>query len=308
MEVMIQRKNVAIDATMFSSIQACGRYFDLRFNNNFVPLYGKSKALEMGSAVHVFLEFYHKSLIQGFSRDISISAGWAMLRTFLDGCPYCTDFVPNEAQPNPFCKHKPDEYPGAKLDDENVAIVKVTIEQYLEHYQNDSWVLLEAEVVKQKLIYSDDEVRILWKSKLDLMVDTPYGVKAVDHKTFAQRRDTTNLNNQFTGQCVVLGNNDMIINKIGFQKSVKPAEKFSRPVMSYSADRLHEWTNEIVPYWVKMYLSWAESGFWPADFKSCETKYGFCEFKEVCEADRGNRASELTRLYKVAKKWSISND
>jgi hypothetical protein len=56
-------------------------------------------------------------------------------------------------------------------------------------YRNDYWVPLEVEVVKARILYEDEEIRILWKAKLDVIFDTNQGIYPCDHKTSKQRRD-----------------------------------------------------------------------------------------------------------------------
>lgn len=182
-----------------------------------------------------------------------------------------------------------------------------TCSQYFEHYKNDSWTPIEVEVVKGDVLYEDDEIRILWKAKLDLRVDTNQGIYPVDHKTMKQRRDTLSLNNQFIGQCILSNTRAVIINKIGFQTSLKPHEKFQRVVISYSADRLLEWQSEILPYWCKMLVQYEETGYWPPNFTHCENKYGVCQFKQVCESDRHMRSEELRNNYIVGEEWNPQN-
>jgi hypothetical protein len=57
-----------------------------------------------------------------------------------------------------------------------------------------------------------------------------------------------------------------------------------------------------------MFLAYAESEYYPPNFSQCENKYGYCEFKNVCERDRNMRLEVLAREYREEKPWDISND
>jgi hypothetical protein len=100
----------------------------------------------------------------------------------------------------------------------------------------------------------------------------------------------------------------MFINKIGFQKSLKPNERFTRVPINFSFDRIEEWRTVILPYWAKMMLMYDETGFWPPNFTHCENKFGFCQFKEACTADRNMRETILGQYFKVGEPWDITND
>lgn len=279
-----KKTSLSFDSQVFTTLMACARLTDFRFNHNLTSIHGKSKSLEMGSIVHTFLETYFKTIIAGQFRSVAVEKAMEAAIKYSNS----------------------NEVTNTSPEDRQWALN--TCEQYIAYYKNDHWVPLEVEVVKGKQLYEDDEVRILWKAKCDLIVDTNQGIYPVDHKTMSQRRDTTTLNNQFIGQCLVNGTRNVIINKIGFQKSLKAEEKFTRHVVSYSADRLNEWQSEILPFYAKLYLGYHEAEYWPPNFTHCENKYGFCTFRSVCESDRGMRQIELGNNFVVGEVWDINNE
>lgn len=290
---------------------SCPRLVDLRFNHRLESLAGKSNSLEIGSLIHKVLETYYKHIVQGFDRQKSIGAALAAGELYALGCQ-CREWTASDPPP---CGHYPREYPGLiNTPDENEnrkvgwKYALQTCEEYFEYYKNDSWTPLEVEAVKGLVVYQDDEMRVMWKAKFDLIVDTEVGLLPVDHKTMKENRDTLSLNNQFIGQCILLQTRSIIINKIGLQRSLPPDEKFKRVVISYSADRLLEWQEEILPYYARMYLFYHETGYWPPNFTHCDSKFGVCPFKDTCEADRELRSDELRRAFVVGPAWDIVSE
>ena len=332
---MSGKKNVVLDATVLSSLMACPRLTDFRFNMNLQSIEGKSNSLELGSIVHKFLEVFYTCIIARMSRDQAIQYGFAAAELYIKGCKFCTDFVPSctvdlykentdthvhseSCILKPACGHRVNDYPGVKntpRDDQKEPYAKTgwqwaldTCDQYQKHYASDHWVPLEVETVKSKVLYEDDEVRILWKAKLDLVSDTNQGIYPIDHKTMKQNRNTIKLNNQFKGQCLTQGTRGAFINKIGFQKTLKPEEKFLRPLLSYSAPGLMEWQSEILPYYAKLLLMYAETGYFPPNFTHCEGKYGNCAFVGVCGSDPSMREEEIKLHFYVGQPWNPTND
>jgi hypothetical protein len=315
MEILIPKKNVIMDATLLTALMNCGRFYDLNFNYRFQPMTGKSNSLECGSIVHKYEEVYYKSIIMGMKKDDAHGYGMAAAQLYITGCQYCTDFVPNSEATRPECGHPPNEYPGV-INTQQVAVkpyevgwewVLKTCEQYHEFYRQDHWVPLEIEVVKSKVLYEDDEIRVLWKAKLDAVFDTNQSILPVDHKTMKQNRSTLNLNNQFIGQCLVQGTRQMVENKIGFQKTLEPKDKFIRSMVSFSADRLLEWQGEILPYYAKLLIMYKEMGHFPPNYSNCSGKFGICKYAEVCQADRGMREEVLQKFFHIGPEWNPAN-
>lgn len=311
------RKNVILDSQILTSLMACPRLSDFRFNLNLVSIAGKSNGLECGTIVHVFLEYYNRGIIHGVTREQAIQLGFAAAETAIRGCPHCTDFIATPEVSKPNCGHRPNEFPGVKNTPKDSTdkpkrtgwqYVLDTCDQYMQFYRNDHWVPLEVETVKSDVLYEDEEVRILWKAKLDLVADTNQGIFPIDHKTMSQQRDTVSMNNQFMGQCLIQKTHRVMINKVGFQKSLKPEEKFQRPPVNYTTQRLIEWQTETLPYYAKLLLMYAETGHYPPNLTHCEGKYGNCAFLKVCEANPDDRERVIKDLFVVGPAWNPSND
>lgn len=342
------KQNVILDATVLSTLMSCPRLADFRFNHRLQQNVGKSSSLETGSLVHKFMEVYYGSVANGVSKKDSRGYAYTAAQLYISGCIYCTNFTPYDCKEcggegkvplptvnlnvfdyekcavcngtgkitKPECGHKPDDYPGVVNTPRESEGTKIgwqhcldTCEQYLDFWKNDSWVPLETEIVKGFIIYEDDEIKVMWKAKLDLTVDTNQGIYAIDHKTMKQNRPTNTMNAQFMGQCLVMGTKSMFINKIGFQKTLKPEEKFLRTAMTYSSSRLHEFASETVPYYAKLLLMYSESEHFPPNFSHCENKYGNCPFyKDICSSDPGMREENIKLNFIQGPEWNPTND
>lgn len=332
--------NIIMDSQVLTSLMSCGRLTDFRFNHRLQSINGKSPFFECGSIVHTYLEYYYRNVINGMSPEKSFAYAITAAELYIAGCPTCTDFhthrcvcsnidtegiyISDESClkcngsgiiKKPLCGHSVNAFPGVRnvpKESEGAKIgwawVLDTCDQYYRFYRNDHWVPLEIEIVKGQILYEDDEIRVLWKAKLDATFDTNQGIYPVDHKTMKQRRKTNSMNNQFMGQCLIMKTQNVIINKIGFQTTLKPEEKFERKPVSYSSERLVEWQTETLPFYARQLMMYNEMEHFPPNFTNCENKFGNCAFLPVCEANQSMRESELKRLFKVGPEWNPVNE
>jgi hypothetical protein len=310
--------NITMDATILSSLMSCGLMTHNTFNLDLRPKEGKSNSIECGSIAHAFLEYYYQALIDKKSKSDAMDAGLAAAKLHIDGCPTCIS-LPIEFLGTPPCGHKNGDWVGVKnTPPDSVKIGKrdiigwkyvlKTCVEYLSRWSSDSWTPLFSEHTKGAVIYEDSEMRILWKAKFDLIVDSMDSIFPIDHKTMKQRRDSISLNNQFMGQCILTNSRKMLVNKIGFQKSLSPEERFDRQMMNYSKARLDEWRNITVPYWATKLIEYNKTGYWPQNLTHCENKFGFCQYKEACEADPNLRDATLALSFVKGKPWDVTND
>ena len=283
-----------MDATLLTAVMNCGQYLDLRFNHNWIPMSGKGNPLDAGVLVHLILQEYNLALINGQNRIMAINTGMEA------GHKYYT----TESTNIPTENVKDDR---GKLKEVGYNYIIQTMEQYFERWKNNSWTPLTAERVKGLIAYEDDEIRVLYKAKLDLTVDTHnFGISSVDYKTMKQRRATLSLNNQFRGQCLVAGTQTVFIEKIGWQQTLTPEEKFTREPINYSKEILIEQMS-IIGYYAKILAQWQEQKYYPFNFTFCD-KWNGCIFRRVCEANPSDRQRVLLESFIVGEEWNPGND
>lgn len=298
-----------MDSQLLTALQTCPRYANYRFNELLIPKEGKSNAIECGSLVHTFLEFFYKAQISGASRSDAIDTGYAAFNEYL--LPYQEDnkYVLDKDHVGVQNVPHGDDITIGKSKRIGTSWLLATIEQYLDFYSSDNFTPLNVEYVKGAEIYADDEMRITWKAKFDLIADFNDGIMSTDHKCSSRNDETSDMNNQFMGQCVLTNTRRMMVNKIGFQSSLPPSEKFIRVIMNYSSDRLHEWRTEIVPHYARMLIAYNEAENFPPQFTSCKGGYGWCYYKKnICDSDRNVREANKAIWFQKGKVWDISND
>ena len=295
---------LSFDSQNLNAIQSCARKAQLQFIENLQPQ-TKAPALEKGDLLHKIMEIADGLLgsCSNFESDT-----WLALRE----AQYPIPDDPRNIF-NLDWKAKIDfaisagSYFASKMeiDSETSSSVIHQVKEYYDFYRHDPWSTLVVEEVATKVIYEDDELQVLYSGKIDRVVEQGNVRAPMDHKSSERRQDPSSLSNQFIGYCWLLDCNYIIIDKIGFQKTLKPVERFQRYVLTIDEARIQEWlTNSI--WWIKHY--WEESlkkNNFPMNLTSCD-KYGQCTYAPICESNPEGRAWKKELSFIVGPQWDVA--
>jgi len=185
---------------------------------------------------------------------------------------------------------------------DNEAINRVidVMEEYFDYWQTQDQNLVINEVEQPFMyeLFSTDEVRLFLSGKIDLVVsDNVYDHEPWDHKTYDRTYAVGRMNNQFKNYCTFTKSNYLTVNKVGFQKTLKPHEKFLRPRLTYDPIMLEEWRQNVITVLMNKYLTCVAENKWPMNETSCEKWNRKCEYYEICDS------SGLQ-----AKNWKINSN
>lgn len=310
-------KYIALDATVLNLIQSCARKYNLSMQQDLEPL-KKAAALEKGDLMHKMLAPYYWSRIARPKQH------------------HLTMEVENpetgekETVPHPFAKliglRNQEVIEAAVAIGRNASFDfdikpeerEETIRQFVEyaiHFAGDGWRTIEVEQSFSKILHVEPDVfndhgelvtdglTILAEGVIDYYGDAPrLGEIVVDHKTTSRRETPSDLSNQFSMYSWAMETRNVIVNRIGFQKTLAPAVRFQRIVLNYPMARITEWRYWAI-YWVKLFQFYLDNDIWPPNFTSCD-KYSGCIFKPVCEAVPEAREGRIAVLFHKGKKWS----
>lgn len=293
---------LSVDSQLLNAIQACATKARYQFIENLQPP-TKAPALEKGSLMHTCLEIYDGLRGKCVNED---SETWQSLREahlylYLDGL---YEFTPDEI--TKFAVEAGRMFASRmEVSTEDSAAVLYQMKEYADFYRNDPWSTLAVEEIATRVMYEDDELQVLYTGKIDRVVEQGNIRAPMDHKTSERRQDPSSLSNQFIGYCWILGMNNIIIDKIGFQKTLKPVERFQRYILTIDEARINEWwLNSIT--WIRSYVNGSlKTGEFSMNLTSCD-KYGSCIYSSLCESNPEGRNWRKERDYIVGEVWDPS--
>jgi len=280
----MDRQVVVMDSQRLNTLQNCACKFDWTFNADLVPIQ-KAEPLETGALLHEMLKTYYR--IRG-AREQQFRSRVSM----------------NEIVK--ICERVGENYAlhqtiSSDVIDETFGVFK----QYVEYYFDEPHETLAVEQVGSRIIYEDEEHLFIYETKMDWVCRlSNLPILVVDHKHSRRRGPVEDLSNQFIGYCWMLGTNNIMVNKIGFQTSLAPKDKFERSIKSYASRVIEAWVQNTI-WWYFQYLRHVEEVRWPQNLTSCD-KYAGCIFREVCLSAPENRPDKLRSLFDVTvEKWDV---
>jgi PD-(D/E)XK nuclease superfamily len=294
------QKILSIDATILNTFMACERKAKYSFIDNLRPP-EKEESLERGDLIHRMLEIYYSLQLEHFDFDTEV---WK--EVIQSGIKAPID-LPARAFSNirDFAVTV-GRYFSTKMDlpTEEIEESIYQFKEYCNYYEHDSWHPLSVEEVGSKILFEDENYKFIYNFKVDLIAEKGSIIAPFDHKTSKRRVEPSSLSNQFIGYCYGIGMNNIVVNKIGFQKSLTPQQRFNRFILTIDKERINEWI-ENTTYWCFRILEARERENYPMNLTSCD-KYSGCIYSSICETDPESRLYKIERDFRVEKEWDVA--
>lgn len=287
---------LAIDSSIFNTYQLCHRRAYFGFVHKIEPM-TKEVYFDRGTLIHQMLK-YHYRLLRHNTRN-PMPDGKIKTFSYRDIIRIVCDKAER------FSLH---------LDAQPEEIIRTieTYQEYADYYEGENWNPIMVEEPFSKVLYDDDDVTILWEGIVDLLIQ--HGI--VDTKSSERRGEPSSLSYQFQGYCWALERNTLIVNKVGFQKTLKAKDKFERYTKSYPQEILDEWKNEVIEVVLSELLpdvieadEETRKGeiltckmYRKANKTSCD-KFGQCRYFDICTTVPELRMWKIENKYKVGIPW-----
>jgi hypothetical protein len=287
----MEQEIIVLDSQRLKMIKTCAAKYDNVFNRKYIPI-TRAVPLERGSAIHIMLDRYNT--LRKYRDRWGIQSVYNPHRahSLVDIVKICIRVF---------------EHAAIKMDlaieecDDMIRVFK----EYVEYYQNEPHETLAVEEVGSKVLYESPELVIIYETKIDWITRLHHiPVLPWDHKTYSRRGPMSQLDDQFIGYCWMLNVLNIGINRIGFQTTVAPKDKFLRPIFSYPQRVIDGWVQNTI-WWVMQLREHYRTGIWPLNETSCD-KYSGCPFQLVCMTEPNLRDWKARSLFDIGDQaWDV---
>lgn len=275
---MNDKINLVLRQSSLNNLSVCPRLYYFRNTLTFGPVQ-KEKYFSEGEFVHSLLEEYYKDILNRRKQDLSFYENMAL--------------------------SKAADNDDLELDESRFMIDLFM--SYLRNYSNEEdWIIEGVEEPFAVLLYEDDNCRIIFRGKSDLLIKTRQGVPVVvDHKVVSQNRLISGRQNQGLGYCHAFNRKDFIVNSIGKQKD--ESKRFKRVYINYDKYQIEEWKENTILKGLEV-ISYHQSGIFPVNYTGCNFHGKLCTFHAVCDTTRDNWEYKLNSAYRQVEDYDPMGD
>jgi hypothetical protein len=277
----MSKPNIVMDISQYDTFRLCEEKYHLRYMLNAHPL-NKAKPLDRGTLVHLACELYYEDLRNGINYNDAVAHALSAVRTAgID----------------------------TELEVDEILRVIDVMEEYFDHWRvaDQRFQINEVEKSILYLLHEAEHYKFYLSGKIDLVTtDDKYTNLPWDHKSFDRTYPVTRMSNQFKNYVNALNSDFLIVNKIGFQRTLPPHEKFLRVPLSFDHIYLEQWRQNVIKV-IEHYVMCLADDYWPTNETSCDKYNRQCEYFGICDSS-GKEAKEykLITMFKQGEPWDVT--
>ena len=286
---------LAIDSQVLNMYELCHRKTKYYFVDGARPMI-KEAAFDKGGLLHDILKVHYLGIKQDTARIQEMFGNIEL--EFPEHLDYPT--IMSLAK-----KYGNLRAVNTDLPMEDCMMVMATYVEYANYYRGETWLPQIVEQPFSVVLYEEPDIKILYEGITDLVTQD----SIVDHKSSSRRGEPHTLSNQFIGYCWAFNINNIVINKVGFQKTLKAKDKFERYTKSYPKSLREEWREHAITRAIQLYHDLKDTKKMETDFNftACD-KYSGCVFTQVCTTEPEARDWKLRNKYLLKQEWNPAKE
>lgn len=180
------------------------------------------------------------------------------------------------------------------------------VREYARYYEDETVVPVFVEQPMLVKIFEDEDLILYLSGKPDLVFHyrNQTDLIVMDHKGVSREFPYSPLRNQFLLYTTAVGTDTFILNKVGYQKTKKPKDRFLRATFVYPKEIQEEWKQDTIMSARQMALA-IQHDHYPKNRTSCE-KFNGCFLQRYCTTRPQAREFLIGPEYIVGEPWDVT--
>lgn len=292
-EVVDDWTNVKVDSQVFSAFMSCPRYMDYRYNRHLITITGPSVNILKGTLAHEGTHKFNLARIEGHTWKEAVSIGLAACRV---------------------------KAPTLNIDADNALMVYRTLEEFWEFKQSNAVyeIPLAAERTFNVKVYENPELRlrIYLTGRIDYifkLISGDSGIIPLDYKSESEKWFYSGLSNQFKFYAIATKSDIVVVQRIGFQVTKKPEEKYKTETINFPPGVMKEFIEEIIPQTcMNLVIAMQENKYLP-NYTNCIHGHFACMFSDkynnggICSVAPDIREEKIRSYFSIGIEWNPEN-